>query len=184
MPLIALVLVNVAIGLLAAQAAARELRASPRAVFWSRGFAAFALHQLLVAAPVTGYLLARFTDWTLSYAVVSVPSAVLALAAVAYAVAGLGGYVAGAHWLRAHHPQRALTVSVALGAAAMVGLWVLHRRVGTYGTTVEYRGGFGLTPLGASSVASACAALFALQTAALGHLLWTLRGLGPREDSA
>ena len=47
----ALLLVNVAAGFALSLAAARELRASPRAVFALQSFAALCLHEALVAVP-------------------------------------------------------------------------------------------------------------------------------------
>lgn len=182
MPLIGLLLGNTALGLLAALAAARELRASPRAAVWSRGFGALALHQVLVAMPVAGYLLFRFTDWMVSYLVdgARMPSALLALAVLAHAGLGLGGYAVGAHWLRAHHGRRAAITAGALGAVAFVGAVMLRHRMEVVGSTLQYRGGFGLMPFGASRALGAVALLGAVNLAAAGQLFASLRALGSR----
>ena len=68
MPLLAWMCWSVALGLLAAVLGARELRSSPRGVTQLRSFVALATHEVVVAVPVTFWVLARHTDWALSYA--------------------------------------------------------------------------------------------------------------------
>lgn len=177
MPLLAWVMWSVALGLLAAVLGARELRSSPRGVTQLRSFVALATHEAAVAVPVTFWVLARHTDWALSYAAdgAKVPSAALLLAALACGGAALGGFALGAWWIRAHQPRRPGTVALALLAAGLAGCVVLHHRVGLVGSTVQYRGGFGLAPLGGSRVLGTVAVAALGYAAAYAHLAWTLR---------
>lgn len=177
MPLLAWMCWSVALGMLAALLGARELRSSPRGVTQLRSFVALATHEALVAAPVTFWVLARHTDWALSYLAdgAKVPSAALLAAALACGGLALGGFSLGAWWIRAHRPRRPGAVALGLLAAGLVGCAVMHHRVGLVGTTVQYSGGFGLAPLAGSR------ALGTVAVAALGylvayvHLGWTLR---------
>ena len=177
MPLLAWMCWSVALGLLATVLGARELRASPRGVTQMRGFVALATHEAAVAVPVGFWVLARHTDWALSYAVdgAKVPSAALLLAALAGGGLALGGFALGAWWIRAHQPRRPGAVALALAAAGLLGCLVLHHRVGLVGSTVQYRGGFGLAPLAGSRVLGTVAVAAVGYLAAYVHLAWTLR---------
>ncbi len=177
MPLAAWMCWSVALGLAAALLGARELRASPRGVTQLRGFVALATHEAMVAVPITFWVLARHTDWALSYFVEGqrVPSAALLVVAVACGALALGGYALGAWWIRAHRPRSPGAAALGLAAAGLLGCLALHERVGAVGSTVQFRGGFGLAELGGSRV------LATLVVAALGygagyaHLGWSLR---------
>lgn len=52
---------------------------------------------------------------------------------------------------------------------------VLHHRVGLVGSTVQYRGGFGLSPLVGSRVLGTVAVAGLGYLVAYVHLAWTLR---------
>ena len=177
MPLLAWMGWCVALGLLAAVLGARELRSSPRGVTQLRSFVALATHEAAVAVPVTFWVLARHTDWALSYVAdgARVPSAALLLAALACGGLALGGFAVGAWWIRAHQPRRPGAVALGLLAAGLLGCVLLHHRVGLVGSTVQYRGGFGLAPLAGSRVLGTVAVAGLGYLAAYVHLGWTLR---------
>lgn len=177
MPLLAWMCWSVALGLLAAVLGARELRASPRGVAQLKGFVALATHEAVVAVPVTFWVLARHTDWALSYLAdgAKLASAALLVAAIACAALALGGYALGAWWIRAHQPRRPGAVALGLTAIGLLGCVVLHDRVGVVGTTVQYRGGFGLGPLSGSRVLGTLGVATLGYLAAYAHLGWTLR---------
>jgi hypothetical protein len=180
-PLAALALVHLAAGLGIAAAYAGELRGSPRASWTLPGFTALCLHELLVAVPAAFYLLARHTDWMLSYTVGSgrVPSA----AGLALAASGLGAFVVGARFVRDQHPRVPAAGAAALTALALLGLVLARGRVGAVGTTSQFRGGFGMVPFGVSRASTAVLLAVTIQAAAVAHLAWTLarprRPLGP-----
>lgn len=176
MPLAALALLNVAAGLAAAVAYAGELRASPRASWSLPGFAALCLHEALVALPAAFYLLARHTDWMLSYALPTgrVPSALALVVAAVVAAGALGGFVLGARLVRDQHARAPAVAAGALAALALVGLVALRARVGAVGTTSQFRGGFGMVPLWSSRASTAVLLAAMIQGAALVHLAYTL----------
>src|SRR5579864_4171636 len=98
MPLLATLAFHFILGAVAALAAARELRASPRAVRQTRAFRAVVSQQALVSVPIVTFALVRYADWMTSYLadparVPSVLTAALVLAAGALAV---GGFALGA----------------------------------------------------------------------------------------
>ncbi|MBK6529154.1 MAG: hypothetical protein IPF99_06085 [Deltaproteobacteria bacterium] len=177
MPLLAWMCWSVALGLLAAVLGARELRSSPRGVTQLRSFVALATHEVVVAVPVTFWVLARHTDWALSYAAegAKVPSAALLVAALTCAGLALGGFAAGAWWIRAHQPRLPNAVALGLLGIGLLGCVVLHHRVGLVGSTVQYRGGFGLSPLVGSRVLGTVAVAGLGYLVAYVHLAWTLR---------
>ena len=168
---------SVALGLLAAVLGARELRASPRGVTQLRGFVALATHEATVAVPVTFWVLVRHTDWVLSYFVEGqrVPSAALLVAAMMCGVLALGGYAVGAGWIRAHQPRRPGAAAIGLFAAGLAGCLALHERVGAVGSTVQFRGGFGLAELSGSRVLSTLGVAALGYAAGYAHLGWSLR---------
>ncbi len=177
MPLAALLLVNVAAGFALSLAAARELRASPRAVFALQSFAALCLHEALVAAPAAFYLLARHTDWMLGYAVAGarLPSALLLVAAVGVGLAAVGGFALGARWMRDHRPRQAVLAAGGCALAALAGLALLRARAGVVGTTAQFRGGFGLVPFWSSRASTAVLLVVMVQGGALAWLAWAVR---------
>ena len=176
MPFAALVLLNAAAGLAAAVFYARELRASPRASWTLPGFAALCLHAALVAVPAAFYLLARHTDWMLSYLVPTgrVPSALSLVASSLVALVALGGFVFGARLVRDQYTRVPAVAAGVLAAAALVGLAALRARVGAVGTTSQFRGGFGMVPFWSSRASTAVLLVAMIQGAALAHLAWTL----------
>lgn len=177
MPLLAWMCWCVALGLLAAVLGARELRASPRGVTQLRGFVALATHEAVVAVPVTFWVLARHTDWALSYLAdgAKVPSAALLVAALGCGALALGGFALGSWWIRAHQPRRPGAVATALAGIGLLGCLALHERVGVVGTTVQFRGGFGLGSLAGSRVLGTLGVAALGYLAAYAHLGWTLR---------
>ena len=177
MPLVALILLNVAAGLALAPAAARELRASPRAVPALRSFAALCWHAGLVALPAAFYLLVRHTDWMFSYATggAHIPSAALLVLSSVVGASALGGFALGARWMRDHRPQLAPIAAGALTVVALAGLVALRTRAGVVGTTAQFRGGFGLVPFWSSRASTAVLLVAMVQGGALAWLGWNLR---------
>jgi hypothetical protein len=175
-PLLATVVLNFALGALAALAAAGELRASPRPLHRLRAFRALAVHEVLVAMPVAGYLLVRLADWMVSYLVdgARLPSALVAALVLVHGTAGLGGFATGARLLRDHR-ARAVAALAAGSAALVLVAWLMARdRIGVLGSYVQFRGGFGLQPLWRTGAFGVILALAATWTAAGAHLLWSL----------
>ena len=88
-----------------------------------RGFVALATHEAAVAVPVAFWVLARHTDWALSYVAdgAKVPSAALLVASLACGALGLVGFALGAWWIRAHQPRRPGALAIGLAAAGVVG---------------------------------------------------------------
>ena len=176
MPLLALVALNFALGVGAALASARELRASPRAAHETLSFRAVLLHDFLIAVPIATYLVARVTDWTLSYTVDSarVPSLVLAAFVAADALAAVAGFAIGARLLRDHRPQALPLLAGLAGAVVLVGLVVARHRLGVIGTFAQYRGGFGLRGLGNGGLVGPLVAMAVVWSAGAAHLLHAL----------
>jgi len=153
-PTLALLLLEAALGLATASLAARELRASTRAVVGTEAFRALSVHAGALVLPAALSLLLRHTDWMVSYAFDGgrLPSAVALALALLAAAAPLGGFALGGRWVRAHDARRAGLVAGALVAAAALGSFALRARVGHVGSWVQFRGGFGLQRVTASSL--------------------------------
>ena len=96
-------------------------------------------------------------------------------AALTCAGLALGGFAAGAWWIRAHQPRLPGAVALGLLGIGLLGCVVLHHRVGLVGSTVQYRGGFGLSPLVGSRVLGTVAVAGLGYLVAYVHLAWTLR---------
>lgn len=178
MPTLALLLLEAALGLATASLAAAELRASTRPLAGTHGFRALALHALCVVLPAGLFLLLRYADWMASYAVdgAAVPSAVSLLLALLIAAAPLGGFALGARWVRDHDARRPLLAAAATAAVVLALCVALRGRVGYVGTHVQFRGGFGLTRLTASSLFAALAAIAVAQGAGYALLARHLGG--------
>ena len=181
MPTLALLLLEVTLGLVTASLAARELRASTRAVPGTDGFRALALHAGLVAGPAALFLLLRYPDWMVSYAFdgAALPSALALGLALLAGGAGLGGFALGARWVRAHDARRPWLVAAGLAAFALFACALLRGRVGSVGTWVQFRGGFGLQRLPSSSLAPVLLVIAVARGASLALLA---RGLAPPVD--
>lgn len=175
-PLLACVLLNFAVGVAAALAGARELRASPRAAHQTLAFRAVLVYDALIAIPIATWLVARFTDWTLSYAVDSarVPSLVLAFFVLAHGAAALAGFGLGARLLRDHRAQALPVLIAAAGFVLLVGLVIARHPLGVVGTFAQYRGGFGLRGLGGAGLVGPFFAITLGWLGAGAHLVWTL----------
>lgn len=154
MPTLALLVLELALGMATASLAAAELRASTRAAVETEGFRALVIHAACVVFPTALFLLLRYPDWMVSYAFdgARLPSALSLLLALLAVAAPPAGFALGARWVRAHDARR--PVAVALGATAVVLVLciVLRARVGHVGTWVQFRGGFGLQRITASSL--------------------------------
>lgn len=181
MPLFAATLTHTALGLLAAWLASPELRGSPRAVWALRGFVALAAWAALVVTPWVFFLLARYTDWMLSYVAdgTRVPSALSLVAALGNGAAALAGFALGARMVRDHQPRRPLYVAGALVAVGALGCLILRERVWMVGTAVQFRGGFGLRALGASRLSAPLTVGLLGESAAFAHLGYMLRARIP-----
>ncbi len=177
MPLLLAMLCNAAVGLLLAESAARELRASPRSVGALRGFAAVATHQGLVAVPALFWLLVRHTDWMLSYVVPGqrVPSALSLAVCLVHGAIGLGAFALGARWFREHRARRIRGVAGALVGLGLGATLIARERVWVVGSYLQYRGGFGLRSWWGSEVAAAVLVAVAVQAGAALHMAWWLR---------
>ncbi|MBI5513266.1 MAG: hypothetical protein HY909_05825 [Deltaproteobacteria bacterium] len=177
MPLLAVFLAHGALGLGASWCSQQELRASPRAVPWTRGFLALAAHEALVGMPTLAWLLFRHPDWMVGYTfdAARLPSALGLVVAALAAPCALGSYALGAWLLRSQRPRGVVFAgggALALAVALLAAAW---SRVGVVGSTVQFRGGFGIEPLGASSLGGILWALGLLTAVTAGHLGWTLR---------
>lgn len=177
MPLLATLALNFGLGALTALAAARELRASPRPSHHTRAFRALAAHEILVAMPIAGFLLARFTDWMVSYFVdgARLPSALLLVAVLGHGALAFVGFALGAHLLREHRPRVAALVAAAPALFALLAALIVRHRVGVVASYTQFRGGFGLTPLWQTATFGAALGLGAVWTAGAVHLLWSVR---------
>jgi hypothetical protein len=176
MPLLATLAFNFVLGAAAARAAARELRASPRAVLYARAFRAVALHEALVAMPVATFVLVRFPDWTLSYTVdgAKVPSAIVLGLVALHGALALGGFALGAGLLREH---RARWIPLLAGgglALVLLGALAAHARLAVMATYLQYRSGFGARPIWHTSALGTLTALALVWAAGAAHLLWSL----------
>jgi hypothetical protein len=166
-----------ALGLAIAWCDQRELRASPRSVPWTRGFQALAAHELLLGVPSLTWLLLRYPDWMVGYTLhaATLPSALGLVVSLAAGALGLGGFSLGAWLLRS---QRGRWVPALCAGALFVAVGILAAaasRVSVVGSYVQYRGGFGIEPLGGSRLAGSLGLLGFLLAASALHLGWTLR---------
>lgn len=154
MPTLALLMLELALGMATASLAAAELRASTRAAVETEGLRALAIHAACVAFPSALFLLLRYPDWMVSYAFdgARLPSAASLLLALLAVAAPPAGFVLGARWVRAHDARRPVALALGVTAAVLVLSLALRARVGHVGTWVQFRGGFGLQRVTASSL--------------------------------
>lgn len=180
MPTLALLLLELALGMVTAALASAELRASTRAVHETEAFRALGVHSAALVLPAGLFALLRYPDWMLSYAVdgAALPSALALLLAVLATAAPLAGFALGGAWVRDHDARRPLLVAAVLAALVLVLSLLLRARVGQVGTGIQFRGGFGLTPLVSSSLMPVLAVIALAQGAAWGWM--ALRVLRPR----
>ena len=181
MPTLALLLWEIALGMLTASAASAELRASTRPVHETVAFRARCAHAACVLLPAGLFLLLRHPDWMVSYAFdgASIPSAVSLLVALLCAAAPLLGFAVGGRWVRAHEARRSAAVAAVVAASALIACVALRARVFQVGSWVQFRGGFGLQRLSASSLAPVLAAVALAQGAGWAWMVTRLR-LGTR----
>lgn len=154
MPTLALLVLELALGMATASLAAAELRASTRAAVETEGFRALGIHAACVVFPTALFLLLRYPDWMVSYAFdgARLPSALSLLLALLAVAAPPAGFALGARWVRAHDARRPVAAALGVTAATLVLCLALRSRVGHVGTWVQFRGGFGLQRLTASSL--------------------------------
>lgn len=164
-------------GLLAAVFALPELRASPRGLGSLRSFTAVCVHELSVTVPLVTFICLRHPDWMLSYTVAraQLPSAIALGFGSLAALGAVGGFTVGVHWCRTHRARLPALVASGCVFVALVGLGVMHHRVGVVGSVVQYRGGFGLRPLLASRVPITLIVAGSCYALAYAHLVWSLR---------
>ena len=139
-----------AVGVAAALAASRELRFTPRHALATDGFRAFAAFVGLVLLPATGYFYVFHGDWFLLYAVDAgrVPSALVLLGVAFECLLAFVGFACGAALSRAQRAGLGIAlVAMFLVAAAAVPL-VWRERLSVVGTYSQYRGDYGLEPIG------------------------------------
>lgn len=173
MPTLALLMLQAAIGLLTASLAARELRASTRAVQETEAFRALAVHSGCVVFLPTLFLLLRHTDWMVSYRFdgASLPSAVALLLAALTAAAPLAGFAVGGAWVRAHDARRPMLAAGAVALLVLMACVLLRARVGHVGSYVQFRGGFGLQRITDSALMPVLLCIALAQGGAWGWLV-------------
>lgn len=179
MPALVLLLLEAALGLATASLAAAELRASTRPLAATRALRALALHAACLVFPAALFLLLRYADWMVSYLLdgAAVPSALALLVALLVASAPLGGFTLGARWVRDHDVRRPLFLAGAMVLGGLGLCAVFRGRVGHVGTAVQFRGGFGLSTITASSLFAVLLTIAAAQAAAFVALA---RGLSAK----
>ncbi len=139
----------------------------------------------LVYAPVTGYFVVFHGDWTYGYllAWTRVPSAVDLALVLAAGGSVLGGMAAAAHAARA---RRLTVVGWLAGGSAgafAVLVAVFASRLAVSATYAQFHGGFGVVPIGSSSLGRSVLAMGVV--VALG-VAWAARAIldAPPEPGA
>lgn len=154
MPLPLALPIGLLIGMSLAWLARAELARSEVPLALARPFLVALALGLIVYGPVVGYFVAMHGDWAYLYLVrVSrIPSAVdLTLVVLAASQVPLG-FALFAPWARAKRGLSMLKGALAIGAVVVVGCVIASRRLSVSASYAQFHTGFGLTPLGKTSL--------------------------------
>lgn len=129
-----------------------ELARSEVAVALSRPFLVALAFAILVLAPVLGYFAAFHGDWAYLYLVdaARIPSAADLVLVLLVAGQVAVGFVVAAPLAVARRTTRLLWLGGVLAGVAGIACALSSRRLGVSATWPEWRGGFGLVPIGQS----------------------------------
>lgn len=150
LPLPTFLLFGFGVGAAAALAGARELRFTPRHALGTDSFRAFALFVGLLLLPVSCYFYVFHGDWFLLYSVDarSLPSALVLVGIVIECGVAVAGFASGAALARSQRTNVgvALVTLSFVGASAVALVW--RDRLTVVGSYSQYRGDYGLEPVG------------------------------------
>ncbi len=175
MPLIAVLVTGILLGMVFAWCATDELK-QRRSTLQSEAAWVVLAFGVLVFGPSAGSLVSFHGDWSLSFwwAADAMPAALLALAVLACALAPLAGFAFGAAMLRRRQP----VVLIYVGAGALLGcatasLLALPRLL-VEASYLEFHNGFGTRPIAGSALGYSVLWVTALVA---GVTLWTALAL-------
>jgi hypothetical protein len=146
--------IGLLIGLSLAWLARVELARSEVPLVLARPFLVALGYGAIIHGPVTAYFLAMHADWAYLYLVRPwlVPSAVdLALVLACAAQIPLG-FALATPWAIAKRGPALLKLGALIGALVLVGCVVAARRLSVSASYMQYHGGFGVVPLGKTSL--------------------------------
>ncbi len=133
-------------GALTAFAGSNHLRATPKAPLATRQFAAFAIFELVLLLPISGYFWAFHGDWFLLYALNAseLPSALALVGLLAIGVLGALSFSFCVGLLRSQYNSGPAWVMGVVGTAMVTSLWLFRGRLHRVGTYDQFHGDFGL----------------------------------------
>lgn len=146
MPIPVVIGVALFVGALTALAGSNHLRATPKSPLGTRQFAAFAVFELLLLLPISGYFWAFHGDWFLLYWMDStqLPSALALVGLLAIGVLGALSFAFSVSLLRSQYIMGPAWVMGVVVAALFASLWTFRTRLHRVGTYDQFHGDFGL----------------------------------------
>lgn len=180
MPLLFAPFVAVLFGLLLAYYGRAELALCDRTAVGTRVLGVALAFTVFVFAPTLGYFAAFHGDWAYLYLVphARLPSAV-DLVVVLVSAALLPGTIAYAARLFAEKRTSPLVrLAGALVAVLAIGVALTHARLSVSASHAQYRGGFGVVPIGASPLGRGVVLSWLALGAATAWARASLRRLG------
>jgi len=177
MPLPLAIPVALLLGMSLAWIARGELARSEVPLALARPFLATVGMAILVLAPVLGYFAALHGDWSYLYLVPTsrVPSAVDLLFVLGAALLAPVGFAAAAPLAIAKRGTRLLQIGAVLAAVVLVAAALAARRLGVSASFAQYHGGFGVVPLGKSSLGRGVLVSWLAVAAAYAWTVYALR---------
>lgn len=175
MPVLVAPLVGLTLGVVFARAGAEEIARAGGAAT-SRTLAITALFSALVFAPIVGYFVASFPDWSYAYLVpperrpAALDMAVLLVAAASPSL----GLVVLAPSAAAQHGAVLGRAATATALSTLLVVLASAGRLRVYATYAEFHGDFGTEPLSGSPAGFA---LVWMTVVMAGGVAWTLRAL-------
>ncbi len=176
MPILLAVLAGFVLGVTFAWMARVELGRVDGPVIATRPFNVVVGFASLVYAPIIGYFVALHGDWTYAYTVPwhGVPSAVDLALVILAGSSVLFGMVASAHAARARRLQMVAWLAILPTVAGLVSLAWGAARLSVSATYAQFHGGFGVLPIGSSTLGRGILATGVMLVAGIA---WTVRGL-------
>jgi hypothetical protein len=180
MPLPLALPIGLLIGMTLAWLARVELARSEVSLVLARPFLVAVGLGAIVYAPVVAYSVAMHGDWAYLYLVrfSRIPSAVdLTLVVLAAAQVPLG-FALASPWAMAKRGPALLKVGALLGALLLIACIVASRRLAVSASYAQYHAGFGVVPLGRTSLGRGVLLSWVALLAGYGwcvHVLRTVR---------
>lgn len=183
MPLLATILLGLALGVGFAWAAMEDLR-QHQGVRQSEASWIVLSFCLLVYGPSSAYLVSYHGDWSLSYwlSAANLPPALSTTLVACAAASPFAGLLVGSPWAQTRRPIVLMYLCAGLSLLCVVGLLASLPRLLVDATTVEFRNDFGTRSIAGSALGYALLWMVAIVGAAALWTAATLRHIHHQND--